>query len=175
MNRRHFALALLIVIGCPISQLHAQDTGSCPRTLPTGLNLGPPFPASDRWHGSDSLAMILPKDGIWKGMGPAYHYRDKLFWWSYGYQPGFESNFTVTGRSLDGRSAPADISPPTNANASSLGGWAMLVLVEFPDAGCWEITGDYLGHKLSFVVEIPGKQAPAATPATAASKQASGQ
>jgi hypothetical protein len=29
----------------------------------------------------------------------------------------------------------------------------MLVAVEFPSAGCWEITGEYLGQKLSFVVE----------------------
>jgi hypothetical protein len=31
--------------------------------------------------------------------------------------------------------------------------WRMLVGVDFPDPGCWEITGEYLGQTLTFVVE----------------------
>lgn len=87
-------------------------------------------------------------------MGPEHNYRDKLFWWSYGFTPGSESQLTVTGERLDGESLPASISQPASAHATSLGGWAMLVGVEFPSAGCWQITGQYLGQKLVFVVEV---------------------
>jgi hypothetical protein len=34
------------------------------------------------------------------------------------------------------------------------GGWAMLVMVEFPAIGCWELTGEYKGQTLSFVVQV---------------------
>ena len=73
-------------------------------------------------------------------MGPEYNYRDKLFWWSFGFKPGSESNLKVSATSLDGNPAKANISPPTNAHAPSLGGRTMLVAVEFPAGGCWEIT-----------------------------------
>jgi hypothetical protein len=42
-----------------------------------------------------------------------------------------------------------------------LGGWTMLVMVEFPSAGCWKITGEYLGQVLDFVVEVQADEPPA--------------
>jgi hypothetical protein len=86
-------------------------TGACLVTLPPGVALGEPFPASE--------------------------------------------NLVVRGRRLDRDAPPADISRTTNAHSPSLGGWTMLVAVEFPSPGCWEITGEYLGQKLSFVVSVP--------------------
>jgi hypothetical protein len=40
----------------------------------------------------------------------------------------------------------------------------MLVAVEFPSSGCWEITGEYLGQKLGFVVEVSAAAAQSSTP-----------
>jgi hypothetical protein len=37
----------------------------------------------------------------------------------------------------------------------------MLVMVEFPSAGCWKITGEYLGQVLDFVVEVQADEPPA--------------
>jgi hypothetical protein len=99
------------------------------------------------------LAVMLPVEGIWRGLGSRYRFREKLFWWSSGFKPGLESNLRVSARKLDGSGARGDISPPTNAHAPDLGGWTMLVMVEFPSPGCWEITGQYLGQTLKFVVE----------------------
>jgi hypothetical protein len=90
-------------------------------------------------------------------MGVEHHYRNKFFWWSYGFRPGSESNLVVRGRRLDRDSPPANISRTTNAHSPSLGGWTMLVGVEFPSAGCWELTGEYLGQTLSFVVNVPSE------------------
>ncbi len=143
----------------------AADGAACPRTLGTSDMLGKPFPSSARWYGSETLAVILRPDGIWRGMGPSHNFRDKLFWWSQGFKPGLESNLKVTGKRLDANSPPADISDATNAKAESLGGWAMLVGVEFPSAGCWQITGNYFGQELSFVVEVRADDS-ASDPAT---------
>ncbi len=135
-------------------QAFGESLTECLTTTASGQIFGKPFPSSDRWYGSESLAVMLPPNGIWRGMGPEHHYRDKLFWWSYGFKPGGESNFKVSARNLSDSSLAAEISIPTGAHAPSLGGWTMLVAVEFPAAGCWEITGDYLGQRLSFVVEV---------------------
>jgi hypothetical protein len=132
----------------------AQDTADCPKTVASTDLLGEPFPSSDHWYGGETLAVILRPGGIWRGMGLKHNFRDKLFWWSLGFEPGMESNLKVSARKLDDPSAQADISRSTNAHSPSLGGWTMLVGVEFPSAGCWEITGRYLGQTLSFVVEV---------------------
>ena len=138
-----------------MSKAHSAE--ACPRTLATTPLSASPFPSSDAWYGSEKLAVVLPKDGLWRGMGPEKNYRDKLFWWSRGFKPGSESELTVSARRLDADSSPATISKPSNASSKSLGGWTMLVMVEFPSAGCWEITGKYLGHELTAVVEVGGQ------------------
>lgn len=140
-----------IVLALAATSAHAE---SCTPTPPSGEVLGKPFPASDRWYGTEALAVMLPPKGIWRGMGPTYHYRDKLFWWSSGYEPFRESELKVTGRRLDGKASPANITTVSGAYSPSLGGWAMLVAVEFPAPGCWEIAGRYLGQDLRFVVEV---------------------
>lgn len=148
-------LTLLVLAAVLPRNSSARDVASCPRTPPSGQILGKPFPQSESWYGSESLAVVLPPDGIWRGMGAAHHYRNKLFWWSSGFRAGDESKLKVTAKRVDASSPPAEVSRATNAHAASLGGWAMLVLVEFPSAGCWQITGEYLGQRLEFVVEVP--------------------
>jgi hypothetical protein len=153
------SLLALAVVAAALPQIsYAEKTGACIKTPPSGEILGKPFPRSENWYGSEALAVILPPDGIWRGMGAQYHYRNKLFWWSSGFEPGHESNLTVTGRRIDGDSPQANISRTTNAYAPSLGGWAMLVAAEFPGPGCWEITGRYLGQELKFTVAIPAAE-----------------
>ena len=38
--------------------------------------------------------------------------------------------------------------------AAQEAGAAMLVMVEFPASGCWEVTGAYKGQTLTFVVNV---------------------
>src|SRR5262245_56413915 len=106
------ALAAPVTFAIAIPQALPAE---CPRTLASGTSLGKPFPESENWFGSEALAVILPADGIWWGMGPQYHYRNKLFWWSTGFRPGMESNLIVKGKRLDGKSPPADITTASSA------------------------------------------------------------
>jgi len=133
-------------------------TPPCPLTLAVARPFAEPSPsnASRFWYGSEDLAALLKTGGTWHGMGRARRYRDKLFWWRRGYDGRGESSpeLIVKGRRLDGDAPPVVVPSATNAHHSDFGGWAMLTAVEFPAGGCWEVTGEYRGKKLSFVVQV---------------------
>lgn len=89
-------------------------------------------------------------------MGRRSSYRDKLFWWRQGYDGAADPkpDLVVSARRIDDESLPARVSSATNARHETLGGWAMLVMVEFPGPGCWEVTGRYKGESLAFIVRV---------------------
>ncbi len=104
----------------------------------------------------------LPANGTWKGLG---HYqlnesalRQKLFWWRQGYDWRTEHapTLTVTGKRLDAASPP--LKSDDHANTS----WTdddrdhafMVDAIDIPTLGCWQITGEYHGDELTFVVWV---------------------
>jgi hypothetical protein len=152
MNRFSI-LAFTVLLGAnAVADTGKPAIGNCPVTTGT-KSLGPPFPSSENWYGSESLAVILPQNGRWGLTAPGSRIAVKLFIWSVGYKPGMEQDLSVTVRSVDGGLSDAVVKDITNASAASLGGWTMLAGIDFPSEGCWRITLDYLGQSLSFVVE----------------------
>ena len=145
-------LAAMVLTAALLAPTSAIAEFTCPRTVGYKA-LGPPLPQSENWYGSEALAVQLPPTVTWPTTSPGALIAVKLFWWSAGFRPGMESNLNVTIRELSGAEVTAVISKPTNAHAASLGGWTMLTGIDFPQPGCWEITGQYLGQSLSFVVE----------------------
>jgi hypothetical protein len=147
--------------------IEAAASNSCPVTKPPSISFIPPspypteLPAGSFWFGTENLWTILPMDGTWKGL---LHYRpadsafrNKLFWWHEGYDWRAETapNLTVTGRRLD---APA---PPLATDEHADAGWTndenhafMVAGIFIPAIGCWQITGDYKGQRLTFVVSV---------------------
>jgi hypothetical protein len=72
-----------------------------------------------------------------------------------------EGNLAVEIRSLDDQSVTARVARTMMARSDSRGAWAMLTRIDFPYPGCWEISGQYLGQTLSFVVEtVPATSDP---------------
>jgi hypothetical protein len=141
---------------------------SCAVTRPDPPFAAPsPYPSQPPgrvWYGSEALwTMLMPNGEVWSGypIGPG-GITQKTFWFSTNW-PGTAVEpvpaITVTGTRLDG-SGSFTFGPGTNASAQF--GEAMLVGIEVPTPGCWQITGHYAGSQLSYVVWIP----PAATPAT---------
>jgi hypothetical protein len=139
---------------------------SCPITQPPSKPFVPPAPypnkitADSFWLGSEKLWTSRSKNGLWFGywttnleLGKHKIYFDKVFWWRKGYDWRVESppQLKVTGKRLDapapalyaGQTQPAFIKIP-----------AMVSGVDIPTVGCWEITGEYKGDKLSFVVRV---------------------
>ena len=134
---------------------------TCPVTKPSEKPLVPPYPyppvpyPGGSWFGTDRLWIAGPPM-VWSGL-PHYTpddptFRQKMQWWRQGYNPRTEPvpKLKVTGRRLDAES------PPLLAEASNTTGPrpSMMVGMNFPTLGCWEITGRYQNDELTFVVWI---------------------
>jgi hypothetical protein len=153
-----------------------NSSDSCRVTKPPLMAFIPPspypteLPADSFWFGTENLWTELPMDGTWKGLPlwsaaeqaeneddsyrpTASAFRNKLVWWHEGYDWRTDDPLTVTGRRLD---APA---PPLRGRANN--GWTddshhpfMVAGIFIPTLGCWQITGDYKGERLTYVVLV---------------------
>jgi hypothetical protein len=135
---------------------------SCPLTVPQDPPFIPPAPydslgfEGEFWYGFTSLWTAVRQNGIWEALPHNSNgYTQKVLWWREGYiwneEP--QPQLIVTGKRLDAAAPPLIASEATNAFASDIGS-AMLVGVDLPTLGCWEITGKYADANLSFVVWI---------------------
>ena len=150
----HFIIALaVVVISFGPIRAAAEAFENCPVTVGSDNIFGAPFPEAESWYGSEALAVILPDDGIWGITGPKARIAVKLFIWSAGFEPGMEENISIEIESLSGNVNDSVVQNVSHAHAESLGGWTMLVGIDFPSPGCWQISADYLGQSLTFVVK----------------------
>jgi hypothetical protein len=133
------------------STLLAAD---CPVTRPPDPAFVPSAPSSqarpgfDFLYGSDVLWTLLQTSGVWRVLG------EKVWMWSNAFDRRIEPvpSLVVTGRRLDGNSPPFRSKRATHGCFD--GTCAMLAGVDLPSTGCWEITGQYRGNSLSFVVLV---------------------
>ena len=141
----------------------SYSSDDCPVTVSQDLPFNAPAPYSPDapfqnqfWYGSESLWTLLPTNGTWEGLPQnSEGYTQKIFWWRTGYVWNEEPQpeLKVTGERLDAKVPPLIVSDATNAYASDIGS-AMLVGVDFPTLGCWQITGKYKDAELSFVIWV---------------------
>jgi hypothetical protein len=150
---------------CPVTR--RPDPAFVP---PTAWPATPPGgPGATFWYGTDDLWTAVNNDGSWGAPNDTGGYFDKSFWWSAAFnvyeEP--EPSLQVTARRLDRAAEAARSDGATNAGASDIGS-AMLTGLTLPTGGCWELTGRYRGHELSYVIWIPAADpTSAATPAAA--------
>lgn len=143
----------------------AVPPASCPITQPAHPLFIPPSPypptpppryAGQFWSGTAMLWTMLRTDGTWSRLPYSNGaYTQKVFWWrqTYNYQTDPEPNLTVTGRRLDAPAPPMGASGATNGFRDDIGSF-MVVGVDIPTQGCWEITGQSAGAVLRFVVWV---------------------
>jgi hypothetical protein len=147
----------------PSAQPQPVPPASCPITRRPAKDFIPPVPyerdENSFWLGTEKLWTFLPERAIWEWAPHQLGHEQevqpltaKIFWMRLGYDSRAEQRpaIKVRGRRLDGPAPPLLVLPPTNAFQGP--GSAMLTGVYVPTPGCWEITGDYHGNKLSFVV-----------------------
>ncbi len=160
------AVSLLLAACQPVSE-PAQAAGApakiesgCPVTRPPDPPFVPPAPSpaepSDGqfWWGTPALWTVLPVDGRWNALPQDEHgFTQKTFFWREGYDPAAEPQpaLTVTGRRLDGDAPTVTVAEATHGYHQDA---FMLSGVVLPTAGCWEITGEYQGERLRYVVEV---------------------
>jgi hypothetical protein len=135
----------------------------CPVTLPSSSPVDVPGmekSSSRAWYGSESLAVLIPVDGRWKGMGPGQKFFDKFWVWRRGYSPKaeLEPALTFAGVKLNHGDNPQRMQLDGATNAFGPGWSSMLAGMEFPSAGCWQVTAHYvfegIKQDLTFVVDV---------------------
>lgn len=150
-----------VVIACGTSLAGSVDPFVCPLTIVDGEGFTPPHPYPAQppplydalWYGSDELwTKVNPAGEVWVGLPGG---GQKTFWWSESFEGGGvepSPSITVTGRRLDG---PGEFTSEraTNGWRSDIGSF-MLVGVEFPGPGCWELIAHYEGAELGVVVQV---------------------
>lgn len=151
------------IVSADSGQVSNTPPDTCPVTRPPTPPFTPPPPypryapaSSEFWYGTDTLWTAVPGTGVWSALPHNPEgYTQKVFWWRKGYswQDEPEPHLSVTGQRLDAPASPLSVSKATNAFAEDIGS-AMLVGVDFPTLGCWEISGHYADAELSFVVWI---------------------
>jgi len=167
MTVLRLALLILVAAMTTVGQQSSLEQppkapASCPVTLPPAVPFTPPGerkmgPDDESfWLGTDKLWTSLRKSGevwAWAPRGPGGpNWTTKLPWGSvdFDYRKKEDYVLRVTGRRLDGDAPPLVVDRVTNALGD--GYYWMLTGVYAPTPGCWEITADYKGEKLSYVM-----------------------
>jgi hypothetical protein len=149
-----------------LTTLPAEALGECAVTLPASSPVD--VPGSSRsdsfaWYGSEALAVRIPSDGRWRGMGSDRHYRDKFWIWRRGYDAKSEPrpDLFFAGMKLNDGEKPERFRIDGTTGAYGLGWSQMLVGMQFPSGGCWQVTANYtfagITQNLTFVVEVVGE------------------
>jgi len=160
MHRKLFPLIigiLTLLVACTFqSPLGKADT--CPVTTPTQQTSTLPTTKDYEgrfWYGTPALWTNLPDNGIWQGLPQDdTGYGQKAFFWREGYVALDEPipALTVSGRRLDAPAQTFSFSDATNGWDET--GDFMLMGINIPTEGCWEITAEYQDVKLTYVVMV---------------------
>lgn len=134
----------------------------CPVTQPPVTPFIPPGPwpaqppgfPDEFWFGDAGLWTALPTGGSWRQLALG----EKFWWWSeeFDVKEDPTPDLMVTARRLDGDAPVFQVSEATNGYHESFN-WAMLIGVKLASPGCWEFTGHYKDHQLSFVLWVPAE------------------
>ena len=138
---------------------------ACPVTKPSAQPFVPPPPywtdhgPDGFWYGTESLWTLLAVQGTWKtrnnvpeGKGG---YRTKLIYWRRGFDWRMEPKpeLIVIAKRLD-REVPPVAADPAHAVFVTTERPGMMTGIDIPSTGCWELTAQYGGQRLSFVVSV---------------------
>jgi hypothetical protein len=140
---------------------------TCPVTVPQQPGLVPPAPYppeppfDDVWYGTPKLWTILEPHGAVSGgrAEPDGSVSDKTLWWSENFSTAEgedftgKSDITVTAAHLDGSAPTVVVEGGVPSFSRGIGNF-MLVGLELPESGCWEITASYQGAELTFVLRV---------------------
>ncbi len=155
---------LLIALGVDVCFGAAPET--CPVTKPPNAVFVPPAPhdalppEGEFYFGSDDFWTWLPNDGIWGTVHDEASHgnydRRKIAWFSknYWWLSEAQPKLTVDANRLDAAVKPVHETWATNIFLPEKQESFMGSGIEFPTTGCWEVTANYHGHDLKFVVWV---------------------
>jgi hypothetical protein len=134
---------------------------TCATTLEPHPQFVPPSPyqqdapSGQFWYGSDSLWTLLDIPGIWH-LHRDGGYGTKLVYWRRGFdwRKEIDPELTVVATRLDRQTPPVRSDPAHAVFVTGPMPAAMMTGIDIPSAGCWELTAQHRGHKLSFIVSV---------------------
>ena len=141
------------------SSSSASEVG-CQPTDPTTAPVQVPWHGTNpiggevAWYGSESIAVLLPLDGVWPVMDRERNFGNKLWFWSKDWSHEEEP---VPALKLEAYElADANLRGQTTPHTHGFGeGWsAMLTGLAFPASGCWRVTAEYRGSEVTFVTLV---------------------
>jgi hypothetical protein len=164
MKRGALSLAVFAAVFGSLAA-DAEEQGpipdTCPVTLPIKPLFTPPPPQEPKepgsamfWYGSDALFTQIYADGRWRGIKSPSGTRNKSFWYRNpsGWRDDYPYQLLVTAHRLD---APGEWKNPGPVNSAIMGEeWAMLLMLELPSRGCWEVRANYKSDYVAFVVWV---------------------
>lgn len=134
----------------------------CPITQPPDPAFVPPEPYAavppngEFWYGANDLWTALWPDGTWQQLPKSEDgYVNKLVWFREGYVWTEEERplLTISARQLDGDGVVEPFTDATNGFQEDYNSF-MLTGIALPALGCWEISGEYRGTPLTYVVWV---------------------
>jgi hypothetical protein len=130
---------------CPVS------TPVEPEELPRALQ----SPLATDYFGAGDLWTVLWPDGrlVFEPGGPGFVLADGALGMKWPWIPFVEGDLSVTGKRLDGASAPLRFETPGLATVPSGYQFYPSYLI-FPTPGCWEVTGQVGTATLTFVTRV---------------------
>ena len=141
---------------------------TCPVTVPPQPGFVPPEPYppeppfEEVWYGTPELwANLDPNGHVWKDLpvGTDGSVGDKTLWWSENFSTAEGEDFTgkaditVTAVHLDGSAPTVVVEGGVPSFDRHIGNF-MLVGLELPEPGCWEVTARYQGAELAYVIRV---------------------
>ena len=133
---------------CPVTKAPAVAV-TPPPTAGTGPNPSLQFRSgpNDYLYGNDALIVLLPNDGILRASDPArgLHGGVKFAWWRIAH-----GELVITTRRLDATTAPQAADVPSGYGDIGF----QVSRLNFPETGCWEVSGTVGGKTLTFVVNV---------------------
>lgn len=135
----------------------------CPVTVLGGIAFtplseapeGPPSVYDEVWYGTPQLwTMINPQGEV---NSKRWLDGDTTFWWSENYSPEDPGEITVTAQHLDGTAPTVQVSEQAGSGFNpfmlmSTDESVTMIGIELPEPGCWELTAEYKGSTLSYVI-----------------------
>jgi hypothetical protein len=94
-------------------------------------------------------------DGLWHGRTTRGGIGNKVFFWSrhWDWRTELEPELVLTATRLDEQARSVRVTPATNAHGSDIR-HAILSGLTLTAPGCWQLTADYSGYTLSYVVWV---------------------
>jgi hypothetical protein len=155
-------ISILTLSGAATAGDQTAIPASCPVTRATAeTQFTPPPPSRPLhpaletfWYGSDALYTQLSSDGRWRGLKAPTGTRNKSFWYRKNAEWLTESPYQlkVTYRQLTEAAPTFEAGGVTNAIMGKE--VAMLLMLELPTRGCWEVTANYKNAHVSFVTWV---------------------